>query len=62
MLIKIMCCCCSLVAQSCPILCDPKDCSHGILSMGFSKQEYWSGCHFLLQEDNVLLIKTDIKE
>ena len=20
------------------------------LSMGFSRQEYWSGCHFLLQE------------
>ena len=37
-------CVCS-VAQSCPILCDPMDCSlpgsfvHGI----FSRQEYWSG-------------------
>ena len=34
-----------LVAQSCPTLCDPMDCSppgssvHG----GFSRQEYWSG-------------------
>ena len=30
------------VAQSCPTLCDPKDCSPP-LSMGFSRQEYWSG-------------------
>ena len=28
------------VTQSCPTLCDPMDCS---LSMGFSRQEYWSG-------------------
>ena len=33
-----------LVAQSCPTLCNPMDCSHQIpLSMGFSRQEYWSG-------------------
>ena len=34
--------------QSCLILCDPMDCSHQApLSMGFSRQEYWSGllCH-----------------
>ena len=32
------------VAQSCPTLCDPKDCSlPGSSSMGFSRQEYWSG-------------------
>ena len=32
-----------LCAQSCPILCDPVECSPpGSLSMGFSKQEYWS--------------------
>ena len=38
-----------LVAQSWPTLCDPKDCSPlGPLSMGFSRQEYRSGCHFLL--------------
>ena len=30
--------------QSCPTLLDPKDCSlPGSPSMGFSKQEYWSG-------------------
>ena len=30
--------------QSCPTLCDPMDCSHQApLSMGFSRQEYWSG-------------------
>ena len=31
---------------TCPTLCDPMDCSpHGLnpLSMGFSRQEYWSG-------------------
>ena len=30
--------------QSCPTLCDPMDCSlPGSSSMGFSRQEYWSG-------------------
>ena len=34
-------------AQSCPTLCNPMDCSlHAPLSMGFSKQEYWSGLPF----------------
>ena len=37
-------------AQSCPTVCDPMDCSPpGSSSMGFSRQEYWRGCHFLLQ-------------
>ena len=37
---------CSVV-QSCPPLCNPLDCSpRAPLSMGFSRQEYWSGCHF----------------
>ena len=31
------------VAQSCPTLCDPVDCPP---SMGFSRQEYWSGLPF----------------
>ena len=32
------------VAQSCPTLCDPMACSPpGLLSVGFSRQEYWSG-------------------
>ena len=32
------------VAQSCPTLCDPIDCSPPAPpSMGFSSQEYWSG-------------------
>ena len=36
-----------LVTQSCPTLCDPKDCSHPLtLSMEFSRQEYWSGLPF----------------
>ena len=30
--------------QSCPTLCNPMDCSlPAPLSMGFSRQEYWSG-------------------
>ena len=34
-----------LVDQSCPTLCDPVDyiSLQAPLSMGFSKQEYWSG-------------------
>ena len=38
---------CVLVAQSCPTLCEPMDCSPpGLLSMEFSRQEYWSGLPF----------------
>ena len=34
--------------QSCLTLCDPMDCScEAPLSMGFSRQEYWSGVPFL---------------
>ena len=46
-----------LAAQSCPILCDPTDCSPPYLptlahlSKGFSKQEYWSGLPFPFAED-----------
>ena len=37
----------SEVAQSCLTLSDPMDCSlPGSLSMGFSRQEYWSGVPF----------------
>ena len=34
--------------QECSTLCDPMDCSlhQAALSMGFSKQEYWSGLPF----------------
>ena len=52
----------SEVAQLCPTLSDPMDCSLASLPMGFSRQEYWSGvpspspgksigvgCHHLLQ-------------
>ena len=39
----------SEVTQSCPTLSDPMDCSlPGSPSMGFSRQEYWMGCHCLL--------------
>ena len=40
------------VVQSCQTLCDPMDCNlPGTLSMGFSRQEYWSGLPFLSPED-----------
>ena len=36
-----------LVAKLCPTLCDPVDCSsQAPLSVGFSRQEYWSGLPF----------------
>ena len=35
---------CASVTQSCPTLCDPWTVAHQApLSMGFSRQEYWSG-------------------
>ena len=41
----LMCCVQSL--QSCPTLCDPRDCSpQAPLSVGFSRHEYWSGLPF----------------
>ena len=41
-----------LVTQSCLTLCDPMDSSPpGSLSMGFSRQEYWSGLLFASPED-----------
>ena len=40
----------SEVAQSCPTLSDPMDCSPpGSSSMGFSRREYWSGVLLALQ-------------
>ena len=37
--------------QSCPTLCYLTDCGpQAPLSMGFSRQEYWSGVPFLLQD------------
>ena len=36
----------SSVAQSYPTLYDPVDCIHAPPSMGFSRQEYWSGLPF----------------
>ena len=42
-----------LVFQSCPSLCDPMDyvAHQAPLSMGFSKEEYWSGLPFLSPGD-----------
>ena len=36
--------CCAVLGSSCLTLCDTLD----YLSLGFFRQEYWSGCHFLL--------------
>ena len=45
----------SEVAQSCPTLCDPMDCSlPGSPSMRFSRQEYWSRLPFPSPEDLLL--------
>ena len=44
--------CCALVTKSCVTLCDPMGWTIARqvpLSMGFSRQEYWSGLHALLQ-------------
>ena len=39
------------VAESCPTLETPWMIAHQApLSMGFPRQKYWSGCHFLLQK------------
>ena len=32
--------------QSCPTLCDPMDCTHAPLFMGFPRQECWKGLLF----------------
>ena len=46
---NLMVCVCS-AAQSCPTVCDPWTVScQVLLFMEFSRQEYRSGCHFLLQ-------------
>jgi len=44
-----MSCYCCLVTKSCPILFKPTDCTahQAPLSMGFPRQEYWSGFPFL---------------
>ena len=40
-------CMCVLVTQSCLTLCNPMNCSRQApLSIGFSRQEYWSGLPF----------------
>ena len=42
--------CCALVTKSCLTLCDPMGWTiarQAPLSMGFSRQEYWSGLHAL---------------
>ena len=43
----------SEVAQLCPTFCDPVDCiaHQAPPSMGFSRQEYWSGLPFPSPED-----------
>ena len=41
------CCCCCLVAQSCLTFVTPQSVAQqALLSMGFPRQEYWSGLPF----------------
>ena len=49
----------SEVPQSCPTLSDPMDCSlPGSSVHGFSRQEYWSGCHCLLCQVSLSIINS----
>ena len=41
-----VCVCVCSVAQLCPTLCNPMDCSQAPPSMEFSSQEYWRGLPF----------------
>ena len=52
-----------LSLQSCPTLCDHMDVARQApLSMGFSRQEYWSGLHaLLLSKDTDLFIQQSFK-
>ena len=53
----------SEVAQSCPTLSDPRDCSHlAPQSMGFPRQEYWSGGPLLLRGVASVLRKRKTQE
>ena len=48
----VSCCCCCLVAKLCPTLCNPWTAAPQTpLSMGFPRQEYWSGPPFPSPED-----------
>ena len=43
-------CMCAKLLQSCPVPCDPWTVAcQAPLSIGFSRQEYWVGWHFLLR-------------
>ena len=44
-------CCCCLVAKSCGTLVTPWTIACQALSMGFPRQEYWSGLLFTSPED-----------
>ena len=41
-------CCLRVHTQSCPILCDSLVAPQAPLTMGLSRQEYWSGLSFLI--------------
>ena len=53
MLFIILFCCCCLVTESCPTLAFPCTISlQAMMSMGFFRQEYWSGSPFPSPLDN----------
>ena len=52
----------SEVAQSCPTLSDPMDCSlSGSPSMGFSRQEYWGGMPLPSPEQPTGINKSELR-
>ena len=57
---EILCCYCQVAAkllQSCPTLCDPWTAAHQAPpSMGFSRQEYWSGLPLPSPVGNPLMV------
>ena len=38
--------CCCFIVESCQLICDPMDCTHGPLCMGLPRQEHWRGLPF----------------
>ena len=50
----------SEVAQSCLTLCNPMDCQ-APPSMGFSRQEYWSGLQGIIESENCSIMFNSLR-
>ena len=46
--LELILCCLHVRTQSCPILCNSMVAPQAPLTMGLSRQEYWSGLSFLI--------------